>query len=134
MAGRPGRRDTTLNTQTSQNGLGRHNLLKALHENPVTLAELSYQNRSKPRQRRWIEWLIRGDLILSLVLSLILAGGEFIGGLLYRDPSPIFGTLGILTQIPVASAFILHFALMIQTLSLSATASHGRDKLVTGTY
>ena len=66
-------------------------------------------------------------LIAALTLALILAGSEFAGVLLYRDPDPISRAFGVLNILPVATAFILHFVLMIQTLSLSAN-SVAREK------
>jgi hypothetical protein len=95
--------------------------------NPIARAELVYQTRSRPQGRRWKRVATRITLIVALTLACILAGGEFAGVLLYRDPDPISRAFGILNILPVATAFILHFVLMIQTLSLSAN-SVAREK------
>ncbi len=95
--------------------------------NPIARAELTYQTRSRPQVRRWKRVTTRLILILALTLACILAGGEFAGALLYRDPDPISRAFGVLNILPVATAFILHFVLMIQTLSLSAN-SVAREK------
>lgn len=95
--------------------------------NPIARAELAYQIRSRPQVRRWKRVITRIILIAALTLACILAGGEFAGVLLYRDPDPISRAFGVLNILPVATAFILHFVLMIQTLSLSAN-SVAREK------
>jgi hypothetical protein len=95
--------------------------------NPIARAELVYQTRSRPQVRRWKRVATRITLIAALTLACILAGGEFAGVVLYRDPDPISRAFGVLNILPVATAFILHFVLMIQTLSLSAN-SVAREK------
>ena len=95
--------------------------------NPIARAELAYQIRSRSQVRRWRRVMSRIILIAALTLALILAGSEFAGVLLYRDPDPISRAFGVLNILPVATAFILHFVLMIQTLSLSAN-SVAREK------
>jgi hypothetical protein len=92
----------------------------SLNDMPITQVEFRRQTRSRSEGRRWLRLLVRGLLIVALMLGWILAGGEFAGALLYRDPSPIAATLNVLVVLPVAAAFILHFYLMIQTLSLSS--------------
>jgi hypothetical protein len=95
--------------------------------NPITRAELNYQARSVPQGRRWQRFVGRLTLILSFVLAFILAGGEFAGALLYRDPEPINRFIGVGAMLPFGFVLFLHFALMFRTLSLSAN-SIAREK------
>lgn len=94
----------------------------------IMYAECRFQERNAAQPGRLRRWLGRGMMNLTLVISLVLFGGEIAGALLYRDPTPISDAFGPLTAFAAAVVMTLHFVLMFQTLSLSAN-SIAREKL-----
>ncbi|MCB9454424.1 MAG: hypothetical protein H6671_00390 [Anaerolineaceae bacterium] len=94
----------------------------------IMYAECRFQERNAAQPGRLRRWLGRGVMNLTLVISLVLFGGEIAGALLYRDPTPISDAFGPLTAFAAAVVMTLHFVLMFQTLSLSAN-SIAREKL-----
>jgi hypothetical protein len=95
--------------------------------NPITRAELNYQARSVPQGRRWQRFVGRLTLTLAFVLAGILAGGEIVGALLFRDPEPINQFVGVGALLPFGVVLALHFGVMLRTLILSSN-SIAREK------
>lgn len=95
--------------------------------NPIMQAELAYQRRHTGQQHPWARLLTRAVLLLAVMLSLILYGGELFGALLSRDPSPIGERFGFSVTLLIVFTLTLHFVLMFRTLALSAN-SIAREK------
>src|ERR1041385_6042695 len=90
-------------------------------QNAIMRAEVKYQRRSTSQRWRW-RWLRsawRVFLIASVTMAMILYWGEFAGALLNRDAGPIGERLQIATDVVIVLAVVMHFVLMIQTLSLA---------------
>src|SRR5574337_1237247 len=88
----------------------------------IIRAELTYQQRSSSRRRRWQRWIGRAIMAFGITMSMILFWGEFAGALLWRDSGPIGDRLRVGVVGLLVLALVYHFVLMIQTLSLAANS------------
>lgn len=101
-------------------------------DNPITRAELSYQQQPTPqrrRWRRWFGWIGRAFTIFAYVLAFIVLVSEVLIALLNltvsRGEAGAFNfveSMGILNFIPISVVVVMHFSLMIQALSRSANS------------
>jgi hypothetical protein len=101
-------------------------------DNPITRAELSYQGQPVPHRRgwrRWFGWIGRAVTLFAYVLTLIMSVSEVAMSLLNLNVSRglegglIFvESIGVLNLIPLCVVVVMHFSLMIQTLSRSANS------------
>jgi hypothetical protein len=101
---------------------------------PIALAELNYQRRSNPPQRRWIRWIRRAGITFAYLLSSIALGSEIAIALLIRVDQAtsinlilLFDMLGALPLVAFIIVLAIHFGLMVQTLTL-ATNSIARER------
>jgi hypothetical protein len=106
--------------------------LRRLPFHAITQAELAYQRRHLPR--RWSRHLAALILVASLLIASLLFAGEVWAAVTYtasatqnRATVAITPLWNLLNLLPVTVTFVLHFALMFQTLSLSAN-SIAREK------
>lgn len=90
--------------------------------NPIMQAELAYQKRQSGRRRWWSYWLTRVVLVSAVMLAFILYGGEFMGALLSRDPTPIGERFSVGVALLIVFTLVLHFVLIFRALVLSANS------------
>jgi hypothetical protein len=100
-------------------------------DNPITRAELSYQQQPTPqrRWRRWFGWIGRAITIFAYLLAFLVLVSEVVIALLNLNTSRgldggfIFvETMGVLNFIPICVVVVMHFSLMIQAMSRSANS------------
>jgi hypothetical protein len=100
-------------------------------DNPITRAELNYQGQPIPRRRwrRWLGWIGRAFTIFAYVLAFFVLVSEVVMALSSLNVSRglegeflFVESIGVLNLIPLSVVVMMHFSLMIQTLSRSANS------------
>ena len=88
-------------------------------DNPITRAELSYQQQPTPqrrRWRRWFGWIGRAVTIFAYVLTFCVLAGEVVMALLNSMYTRVgwrfdlVESMGILNFIPICVVVVMHLA------------------------
>jgi hypothetical protein len=101
-------------------------------DNPITRAELSYQQQPTPQRRRWrrlFGWISRAVTIFAYVLAFCVLASEVVMALLNLNVQrgldgsfDVVESMGVLNFVPICVVVVMHFSLMIQALSRSANS------------